>query len=272
MNRHIYLIGFILIFILGCSSTPTQKEMTAPAWTQQEPRTFDGTNLIYVGKGEDRNPQNSRIKAEAIALQDLANDCSLIPKGTQIQTEHFDETIGILFLSFAKISVNVQECKKAKAALAESEIRDASNRDLTFALDMYQKGYDAPEPEESASLNKVPSISNSSQLFVIRQQVALAKQGMILNAANSSTQNLSNANQVISQFEQADPKNWNELPAFSLRRPNAINHQAAAVLDTIAERARIQQQYPTTTPPTTQSSTGKSKRGGKHRMQQPQQP
>lgn len=265
---------FVCLFAASCSSGPGPIEVkTAPAWTRQPTRTVEGSNLVYLGIGEDRKQQNARTKAEAIALQDLANDCSLIPKGTQIQPEHFEETAGIIYRCFAVIRVSVQECQASKGALSSKQIRDLANPELTSQVNSYQKTYDAPEPEESSPLKASNAVSDVAHLFIVRQQVALAKQKMVLSPESMpSPQGLPSAIRAIAGFEQANPAIWNGSQAFSTNRPNAIDHQAAAVRDTIEERARIRQEYPVMPLPATSSKTANPKRGGgkssRHRGQQ----
>jgi hypothetical protein len=273
---------FLILLATSCSSGPAPKtDHTAPAWTLQPARTSDGARLAYVGVGEDRDPQNALTKAQAIALQDLENDCSLIPKGTQLQPERYDETVGILTRSFALFTISLQECLAARGSLSTLQIRDISNSEFTAQVDHYQKTYDAPEPEEAVPLGTSAGaivIADSPHLFIVRQQVALTKQKMLL-APNDFAgepkpiQELPHATQAIAAFEQTDPKIWSDSRAFSTGRPNAIAHQASAVRDTIQERARIQQAYPVMPPPLTPAKTGNSKgsggRGSRHRGQQP---
>lgn len=232
--------------------------------------------LVYVGMGEDRNQQDARTKAEAIALQDLANDCSLIPQRTRVQEEHYDETVGILYRSFAKVTVALQDCQDAKAAQNLAQILNVAHPVLTAQLSLYQKTYDAPEPAEAAPLLGSSVVSDSTHLFIVRQQLALTKQVIILSHSGpSGSQGISSATQAIAGFEVAHPEIWKGTQAFSTSRPNAIDHQAAAVRDTIAERARIQKDYPATPPPVVLPKNDNSKRGGKgsrHRGQSQPQP
>lgn len=269
-------LNFIFLFVISCSSGPEPKKVNAaPTWTQQPTRMMDGANhLVYVGIGEDRKQQNARTKAEAIALQDLANDCSLIPKGTQILPEHYEDMGGIIYRSFAMIRVDVQACLATKDALRVAQVRDLANPELTSQVNNYQKIYDAPEPEESAPLKAPTVISDSAHLFIVRQQVALAKQKMLLSPGDTpSPQGLSNAIRAIDAFEKANPTVWNGSRAFSTARPNAIDHQASAVRDTIEDRTGIRKEYPAMPLPATQSKSSNSTRGGKgsHRRGQQQQ-
>jgi hypothetical protein len=273
-------LGSLLVLLGGCSSestVPVTQSPQAPSWTLQPARSMsaDQSMITYVGIGEDRLQSNARFKSEAIALQDLANDCSFVPKSTVIE-DHFEEPMGIIFHAFAKVSINVKDCLEAKMMEDPTQIRNFSNPQFTAEILSYQSTYDAPEPEELRTLKpSAPPISDSSQLFVARQQWALANQKAILMPAVSFPQNeISQVRHSVLAFEKNNPEVWTSTQTFSSSRPNAINHQASAVRETIQERKHLQQEYDYKPTPLSrpQNKNSRSARGGgRHHGQVPQQ-
>ena len=269
----------IATLITACSSGPRPQEKpnsdSVPAWVRQPTRVLNGANLEYVGIGEDRTEANARFKAEAFALQDLANDCSFVPIGTRIQEDHFDESVGVLHRSFARVSVGVHECQSARAATTRSQIRGLADVRLSTEVDRYQKQYDPPEPVEASPLLTTPErnisgpIPDSALFVVVRQQLALAKEKVIRDPMANMPKNTAKAARMISAFEQSNSKVWTGSVAFSAGRPNWLNHQPSAVRDTVEERARLSEKYPVEPLPETRSNKPTGKRGGGRRRRQP---
>lgn len=257
--------------VASCSSGPSPQaaKPQPPAWTQGPPRSLEGDQLAYVGIGEDRDSQNARTKAEAMALQDLANDCSQVPRDARV-VDHDDETVGILYRSYARVAVGVESCQGAKGTRSAEEIKQAAQPGMTAQVARYQQIYDAPEPEEAKPLSASPVLSDPAQLLVVRQRLALAKQAIALSGPGPGESTIAGTERAIADFERAHPEEWNGTQAFSKGRPNAINHEALAVRDTIAERARLQSRYPAMPIPSSVPKSKSSGRGGgmgRHRRQ-----
>ena len=112
--RMIVAVSFLAF--VGCSgATPAPDERTGPEWVRQPVRTVDHGYVIYVGLGEDAQPDKARFKAEGAALGDLANECSFPPKGARIE-DRFERVQGIVHQSYVKAAVDFQSCEEAKAA------------------------------------------------------------------------------------------------------------------------------------------------------------
>jgi hypothetical protein len=257
----------------SCSSAPApSKSPVAPEWTRQPVRTQTDSTITYVGTGEDRTPENALFKSDAIALQDLENECSLIPKSTTVQTDHFQEQLGVIYRSFSLVTVPVADCDRAKNPLTLEQLHEQANPQLMAGVASYQKSYDAPEKEENSPLTETQlssGITDTPRLFIVRQQVALGQQGFILSNHSASTLgNIAKAKGSIWEFEKKNPV----TQPFSTGRPNWINHQASAVRDTIQTRAQIKDEYGYTPTPVLNSGK-KSKptrgRGSRRGNQQP---
>lgn len=279
----------LIVLSAACSSGPKTTPNDPPQWTRQPTRTIDGGYIVYVGSGEDRSPDQARFKAEAMALQDLSNECSFAPKGTRIE-DRFSESEGVLYRSFAKVAVEYQDCETAKNAVTPEDIRTLANASLTEEVKRYQDKVDNPEDVESAPLTvasnessspssspsrstsgaTVAGINSPVQFYVIRQQVLFVKQDVILAppaqyppgapATTQPIQTVAMASQSVRQYEQANPQLRTTPASFSKGRPNWSNHQASVLRFSKQERSRIQQTY--AKPQTQEKSSSEKPRSG----------
>ena len=188
MQKLIFLIILMSIFmVMGCSSGP-QNHSNDPEWIHHPTRTVDNGYILYVGEGEDRVIEKSRFKAESMAIQDLVNECSLAPKGTRIE-DKYDQPVGEGYRSYAKVAVEISECDQAKKATEPQDIRSLANVAMTEQLKRYQAIVDEPSPEEKpeevaqvdTSKSEEFHITGEDHFFVVRQQVAYAKEVVILS-------------------------------------------------------------------------------------------
>ena len=202
----------LMIFILGllvlshCSSTPSNHNDSRPDWTRQPARTVDQGYIVYIPSDEDSSPERARFKAEAQAIEDLANECSLAPKGARIE-DHFDLVIGRLHQSFVKVAVDFQACEEARNALHPEDFQKLANVAMTEEVKRYQDEIEKPvlarnteDGEEGDDVAANEAISNDTnpmlnqtrtpvfvaiqtgpQFFIVRQQIAYAKEVVILS-------------------------------------------------------------------------------------------
>jgi hypothetical protein len=213
-------------------------------------RTVDGGFIVYVGTGEDRAPERGRFKAEAMALQDLANECSFPPKGARIE-DHFDDTEGVLHRSRAKVAVEMQDCDQAKAAVEPARIRELANAAYAEQIRRYRDLIDEPEPEETAAPNpQLASTSapadSSARFYVYRQQVYFLTERVILAPPTAFAPRARETVVVVKQleptvreirsYEAAHPQIRASSEAFSTLRPNHVAHEPAALREARPER------------------------------------
>lgn len=283
ISKRFVSIGVVSLvcIIVSCSTTPDaplKSELAPPpppAWTRQPARALVGDELVYIGIGEDRKKENAKTKAEAYALQNLANDCSFIPKDARIQDKSFEESSGIITRIYAQASVSSTSCEKAKSATDPAQIVAMANPEFVARVSDYQTLYDPPEPEEAMPLRGAtsgPSIMDVHRLVIVRQQVALTKQDIILYEQSPDNppqmDGVTAASRAVSGYEQGNSQVWSGISSLSNSRPNWVEHQPDALRETIAERLRIKNEYPNTTPLMSPKKGGTPK-GRRRRFGQP---
>lgn len=188
---------------IGCSSAPRDDDPGRPEWTRQPARTVDQGYIVYVASDEDTSPERARFKAEAQAIEDMANECSLVPKGARIE-DHYDHAIKRLHQAFVKVAVDFQSCEEARAVLQPGDIQKLANVAMTEEMKRYQDEVEkpvlaqGPETDEEQAMNEAVSdntnpmlrqtapppvmvISTGPQFFIVRQQIAYAKEVVILS-------------------------------------------------------------------------------------------
>jgi hypothetical protein len=279
MFRSFLGLPLVALFFACSSSPPVVDHEHPPAWATGPTRTFDGGYIVYVGSGEDRDLGRSHFKAEAMALQDLANECSMAPRGARVE-DHYDQDVGVLHRSYAKVAVEFQVCENAKNAVTPEAIRTLANVQMTDEVKQYQATYDEPEPDNeeteapalASSAGGTPSapsgqdsgayhgpggagvvfIGSAPEYYVVSQQVAYVKQTVILAPASQyppqsavATQpvaEIAPAQAAINRYAAANPALRSSSEAFSTARPNASAHQAAALREPTAQRNSAREQ------------------------------
>ena len=234
-----------LITLVGCSSPPPPaREM--PAWVNGPARTVDGGYIVFVGSGEDHSSDHAATKAEGAALQDLANECSLIPLGTRLE-DRATKSEGALRTAYAKVAVEFEVCEEAKHARTPERVRQVANVAMTEQLKRYQDLVD--EPTQVAVLDEgpplpaaptagappPPRINDDFQYFVVRQQVAYEKQMVVLSPptafAPGSVESQQFAGRInasqpsLSSYEAAHPKPRASAATWTQYRSRAVSAQ-----------------------------------------------
>jgi hypothetical protein len=231
--KNFLLVSTCILFV-SCSSTP--EAPPSPDWIRQASRTVDAGYIIYVATGEDRSPDQARFKAESIAYEDMANECSFPPKGARTE-DRYEQQIGVLTKAYAKVAVDFQSCEEARSALQPDDIHKYANIAMTEQIKRYQEIYERPPQDlasdedsdeyddgvsdetrdvlNSRSAPQVAYVSSPVQYYVVRQQVFYAKEDVILsppgayppNAPQTTTfvNNLQAPVQRVQQYEAANP-------------------------------------------------------------------
>ncbi|MBS1969728.1 MAG: hypothetical protein JSU04_05450 [Bdellovibrionales bacterium] len=232
MKKMILFLG-----LLGaCASQP---KVEKPVWLTQPTRIVDNGYIVYVGSAEDGNAERAQFKAEGLALEDLANECSFIPKGARIE-DRYSEKDKYFTKAYVKIGLEFAECEKAKHANDPATIREIANTSFTEQIRRYQdlsETGDMPDPAQYAALEVPPNVepmpssagmSESTHFYVVRQYVAYQKETVILSpptmyAANSpEAQHWSAAIQpAVTQVQTYQSKN----PVLETK-PEAWSHLA----------------------------------------------
>lgn len=258
----VFLAGFTGFFA-GCSSGPQSASGSQPAWVHQPTRTVEGGYIIYVGTGDDVMADRAQLKAESQAVEDLANECSFVPKGSRTE-DRFLEPQGRGYRAYAKVAIEFADCEQAKRTNDPQEIKKLANERLTKQLADYQNlAYDDTTDNNTSgeganpalASNTTPSggassggggggaIGNQMQFFAMRQTVAYYKEVVVLSPPNSyqpgSAQTTQFTNAVtpattqIQTYETANPsvrtspQTWSTLPQRpSVNPPANLRAQA----------------------------------------------
>jgi hypothetical protein len=174
----------------ACSSTPI---VTAPEWIHSPTRTVDNGYIVYVGTGSGPNPENAQFKAEGMALEDIANECSFIPKGTRVE-DRFAEKGEHDSTAWVKVALEFQECDQASKTTEPLEIKRLASASFTAQMKRYQdfnETGETPASDELTVLTPPTTISpaptrasgwsESTHFYVIRQYVAYQNEVVILS-------------------------------------------------------------------------------------------
>ncbi len=133
MNKNICILSSVILILTACSSKPLAD---APSWTKTPSRTVEGGYIVYLGTGEDSNLERSMFLAESMALQDLANECSFVPRGARVE-DHYSEKAIYTHMSFAKVAVEFQDCDEAKKVTDPEKIKLLANSGFTEEIKRY---------------------------------------------------------------------------------------------------------------------------------------
>jgi hypothetical protein len=205
---HKLLIAFF--FLSACSTVPT-----SPDWTRQPTRTVDGGYIVYIGTGEASNAERAQFKAEGLALEDLANECSMIPKGVRIE-DRFVEKSEHESKAYVKLALEFQECEQARRTNDPSEIKKIANVAFTEQLKRYQDLEETGEMPDRSEVAEVEPPSEISQpppravgwsepthFYVMRQYVAYQKEIVVLSPPTAYAANSPANKQFIAQVQPA---------------------------------------------------------------------
>jgi hypothetical protein len=220
--------------LLSCSSAPPAP--TGPDWIRQPTRIVDGGYIVYIGTATASRPERAQFEAEGLALEDLANECSMIPKGARIE-DRYSEKDKKDSKAWVKLALEFQECEEAKKALDPEAIKKIANVGFTQQLKKYQDLMETGEmPQEVAEVEPPAEMTppparggwnDNTHFFVMRQYVAYQKEVVVLApptayavnspASQSFTRGIAPTVEQIHGVEQASPalrgQAWSQVPA-----------------------------------------------------------
>lgn len=172
----------------ACASAPI-----APEWIHSPTRAVDNGYIVYIGTGGGPNQENAEFKAEGMALEDIANECSFIPKGTRVE-DRYNEKGEHDFTAWVKVALEFQECDQASKTTEPLEIKRLANASFTAQMKRYQdfnETGETPASDELTVLTPPTSIapaparasdwSEATHFYVIRQYVAYQNEVVILS-------------------------------------------------------------------------------------------
>jgi hypothetical protein len=213
--KRILLTGLALTFV-ACSSPPKNE---GPAWIHQPTRVVDNGYIVYVGMAHGFNAERAQFKAEGLALEDLANECSIVPKGTRIEDRYLTkdgESHHPEDVAYVKLALEFQECEGAKRAIDPSDIRKVANVSFTEQLKKYQdlsETGEMPDPQQVAQVTPPDQTAppperqagwdDTTHFYAMRQYVAYQKEVVVLAPPTAYAPNTPATTQFVSQVQPA---------------------------------------------------------------------
>ena len=172
---------FLSLTILGgCATGPR-----LPEWALEPARIVDDGYIVYVGNSLEPDPNQAQFAAEGMAIQDLANECSFIPKRARVEN-HFMARVRGGFEAYASVAVNYDVCEVAQQTVQPDQIRELASAPFMEELKRYQEfignppqvasgGGSAQEPTAPPA-----AMADDVDFFLARQYVAVQKENVIL--------------------------------------------------------------------------------------------
>jgi hypothetical protein len=193
----LFLSSIFSALISSCATSPTSPP--GPEWIHQPTRSVDNGYIVYIGHGEGPNPEIATFRAEGGALEDLANECSMIPKGTRTE-DHFVEKTQSGSSAYVKVALEFQQCHEAQNSVDPEAIKKIANTSYTSQLKRYQDyeetgfmsaSQEGPPIEPPAEFPEAPAREarwdDATHFYVTRQYVAYQKELVILAPPQSYT-------------------------------------------------------------------------------------
>ncbi len=203
-------LPFLFLFLGACSSTPIQ---TGPEWAHGSTRLVDHGYIVYVGTGSAPTLEKAQFKAEGIALEDLANECSMVPKGTRIE-DRYTEKNKYETVAYVRIALEFKDCEEGKKAMEPADIKRVANVAFTQQLrgyqDLIETGEMADRTEYTdvmppAEISPAPARdehwSESTHFYVTRQYVAYQKEIVVLSPPTAYPPGSLQAKQFVSTVQ-----------------------------------------------------------------------
>jgi hypothetical protein len=260
--------------LAACSSAPK-----APDWTTRPTREVDGGYIVYIGTGEASNPDRAQFKAEGQALEDLANECSLIPKGARVEDRYVQKE-DHESKAFVKLALEFQECEEAKRTNDPENIQKLASVPFTEQLKRYQDLMETgdmpdtvaqvtPPSEMAPPPTRAAGWDDRTHFFVMRQYVAYQKEVVVLAPPNYYAANAPAAKQFTTFVQPtADQIHGiqEKAPALRTQAYSQIpNKPAVARPVALAPKPRAMSQiHPPAQPREKKHNNGGKRRGGRH--------
>lgn len=261
-----YVLLIAVIGIAGCATKDPASDL--PAWARQPSRVVDNGYIVYIGTASDHAAERAQFKAEGIALEDLANECSVVPQGARIEDRFVshgtkDQT------AYIKLGVEFAACEDAKKAVDPESVRRTASVTFTQQLKKYQDFAETgevvaqgeeTEVEVPADVAPAPELrrgdGDSVHFYVTRQYIAYQKEIVVLApqaayapqspesqhfaaAVVPSTQQVQTLAQANPQLAK-NPAPWSQvLDRPRVDRPKALSHQISLQMEKTRAAQRV---------------------------------
>ncbi len=217
---------FSVFFLIGSSSCSTGSFWSGlthsnKEWVLQPARSIEQQNLIFVSSAEAASKATAEFTAVSKALEDLANECSYVPKGTHledlVESQQADKVVVAV-----KLVVPLKICDQAKKDLLPEDLQRNANRGYAEQIQKYRlekfTGFSQNHGKLSVESDQSPETVKESQIihddnefFEMRQKTALLKESIILSK-KFETQTWQEILQILSEqfsatqtYELANP-------------------------------------------------------------------
>ena len=199
------IVGFAL---LESCSTPSYLSFQNKNWAEQIGKSVEGQKLIFVGADISGSEENSKFKAEAKSLENLANECSFVPKGTYLADQLMTKTDGQTRV-IVKLVVDMNLCEQARNSILPNDIEGLINFGYTEQIQKFQEEnekqitYSAPPPSAKQKVemilnsDSVALVRDDDDFFLVRQQAAYLKQIILMSKRGKLPTGLINFERVF---------------------------------------------------------------------------
>jgi hypothetical protein len=214
----------LMLFCLGACSTSllwSNWNHSSKDWVLQPARTVDQQNLVFVISSSGLSKASAEFTAVSKALEDLANECSYIPRGTRLEDRVESKQVD-QFVVAVQLVISVKNCDQAKKDFLPEDIQLNANRGYTDQIQKYQlekvPNFAAQIPRvrvesdaKQALMTDSNLIHDDGEFFEMRQKIALLKQSFILSKTLSSSNSKQSMQSLQEQFaatqryEEANP-------------------------------------------------------------------
>ncbi len=179
----------LTVVATACATTGIEAPTDSiPLWARQFPRTVDHGYIIFMESDDDPVLETAKFKAESSALADLINECSMPPRGVRVE-DHYEHKVGHLYQAYAKVAIEAQLCDAARKATTPEAIRKLGNPTISAEVKRFQdqagetpavvEGADSSGPSSTSPMGNV-TVRDDDHYYLVREQLALAKQNLIL--------------------------------------------------------------------------------------------
>ncbi len=179
----------LILFLFYCGCTTSAPDRERPKWIDGPTRTVDNGYIVYIGTGEEIADSQAQLAAEGLAIQDLANECSFIPKGTRVE-DRYSEKLNNTYKAYAKIAIEVSACDEAAKITDPNEVKSMASQPFTEELQRFEdsiQGHsdevvDADVPEKQLTRPEGAQFSSEDHYYMARQYIVYQNQAVILAA------------------------------------------------------------------------------------------
>lgn len=170
------LLLISILTLAGCASTHGPADL-GPG------RALEGDQLVYRASSSAMNENDARLKAQGMVLEDLSNECSLLPHATRLEDVYRDANAYEITLT-VEARVTMFDCTRARLAVDVASTRASASLGLTRTLKAAQDGRQqlpralalGGTEDPGAVLERDSHWDDTTYYYALRQSLAYLKQ------------------------------------------------------------------------------------------------